>query len=155
MVTLAALPSRETSAGQISNAAYLIALDGVTRYGLHEAVKAILKNALGHAFFPSPPEIRGQCDAAMDWHERAAERIRRRERENADFRNQQGGNPPPSEESKARVRALAASLHDSGRKAAEDMERAEIRARYGMTDEVLAAIKDQPVPSNFKQIKAA
>lgn len=31
-------------------------------------------------------------------------------------------------------------------------ERAEIRARYGMTDEVLAAMKDQPLPEGMAQV---
>lgn len=56
--------------------AYYVALEGVTRYGLAEAAKAILRGALCHAFYPSPPELRMQCDKAMEWHERRAERER-------------------------------------------------------------------------------
>lgn len=48
--------------------AYYVALEGVTRYGLAEAVRSILRGALGHAFFPSPPELRIQCDKAMGHH---------------------------------------------------------------------------------------
>ncbi len=45
--------------------AYHIALEGVTRWGLAEAIKAILKGALGHGFMPSPPELRRQYETAM------------------------------------------------------------------------------------------
>lgn len=105
LATLATLPSRATSSVELDRAAYYVALDGVTRHGLAEAVKAILKGALGHAFFPSPPELRMQCDKAMDWHERMAARIRRRERTNEEFRRQQGNRDIPTTEEKARVSA--------------------------------------------------
>jgi hypothetical protein len=72
----------------VERAMYFVALDGVTRYALNEAVKAIIRGALGHTFFPSPVELRKQCDAAMAPHIRQAERVRRHEalaNENAEF----------------------------------------------------------------------
>ncbi len=151
LALLGALPSRQSLAADVEDASYLIALDGVTRFGLAEAVKFILRGALGHAFFPSPPELRIQCDKAMEWPEREAERVRRREqiaREHIPARQEL------SDGEKARHEALMAKFNAGYATKAEDLERAEIRARYGMTDEVLAVMKDQPVPSNFKQARA-
>lgn len=109
LVTLSGLPSRATTAGELDNAAFMTALEGVTRHGLSEAVKAILKGALGHAFLPSPPELRIQCDKAMEWHRRERENIRRRERENAEFNRQHGGpwRPPTAEEKERAARVYA------------------------------------------------
>lgn len=67
---------------------YHVALDGVSRYALNEAVKAIIRGGLGHTFFPSPVEFRQQCEKAMEPHIRQADRIRRREqqaKDNAEF----------------------------------------------------------------------
>lgn len=152
LVMLASLPSRATSSAALDKAGYYIALEGVTRHGLFEAVKAILKGALSHAFFPSPPELRIQCDKAMEWHEAYAERIRRRERENAEFKRQQLGEPIlRTAEGRARQQAsyaaYCAAHGDSERKRIEAQEREDVRARYGMTDEVLAGIKDSPNPA--------
>ena len=102
LAALSTLPARASS--RLDRVAYHVALEGVTRWGLTEAVKAILRGALGHAFFPSPPELRVQCDKAMWWHEREAEKIRRRERENADWARQRGDWRPPTEAEKARAR---------------------------------------------------
>lgn len=153
LVSLASLPSRATSSAKLDKAGYYVALEGVTRYGLGEAVKNILRGSLNHAFLPSPPELRIQCDKAMEWHEAQAEKIRRRERENAEFQRQQLGVPiPRTEEGRQRQqRAYAAfcASHDDGeRRQMEEQERADIRARYGLTDEAIAAIKDRPNPAD-------
>lgn len=152
-MTLASLPSRATSSAVLDKAGYYIALEGVTRYGLGKAVTNILRGALNHAFFPSPPELRIQCDKAMEWHEAQAEKVRRRERENEEFHRQQLGVPiPRTEEGKARQQAAYAAFcasHDDGeRRAMEEAERADIRARYGITDEAIAGIKDRPNPAD-------
>ena len=64
---LRSLPRRaaDTDQGKLNLEAYFIALEGVTRWGLAEAIKAILKGALGHGFMPSPPELRRQYETAM------------------------------------------------------------------------------------------
>lgn len=112
----------------------MIALDGVTRHGLAEAVKFILRGALGHAFLPSPPELRIQCDKAMEWHERERDRIARREqiqRERIPDRDE------PSPEAKARVSALYADFCKSYQKAAaEDTLR--------LDPELVAQVADNP-----------
>ncbi len=46
-------------------AAYSIALEGVSAFALETATKNILRNVLGHPFFPAPPELRAECDRVM------------------------------------------------------------------------------------------
>lgn len=146
LASLSTLPSRAVGLADVDRGAYYLALEGVTRYGLTKAVKAILQNALGHAFFPSPPEFRGQCDKAMEWHEQTAQRIRRRERENEDF-NRQCKPVERSEQGRARVSAAYQRFLDSyenGKAGEEETRRDELRRSYGMTPESLASIKDNP-----------
>lgn len=145
------LPSRKAlseKSAEVIDASYFIALEGVTRYGLSEAIKAILRGSLNHAFFPSPPELRLQCDKAMEHHEHMAEKIRRRERENADFNRLHSNPPPRTEAGRQRVAALYSKFcrdnEDASARQATEAERAEIRARYGITPESVAGIKDQP-----------
>lgn len=119
-MTLSGLPSRETTAGELDNAAFMMALEGVTRHGLSEAVKFILRGSLGHAFLPSPPELRIECDKAMEWHVRERERIARREQQERG-RREHAPKGEPSPEAKARVAALYADFCKSYEKlAAED-----------------------------------
>lgn len=63
---------------------YHVALEGVSRYALNEAVKSIIRGALGHTFFPSPVEFRQQCEKAIEPHIRQAERIKRREQQESE-----------------------------------------------------------------------
>lgn len=65
---LVSLPRREVDieTGKLNLEAYHIALKGVTRRGLAEAIKAILRGELGHGFMPSPPELRRQYETAME-----------------------------------------------------------------------------------------
>jgi len=60
-------------------------LEGVTGPVLAAAVRAILQGALGHGFYPSPPELRIQCDAIQRLRQQVADRERRiaRQREEA------------------------------------------------------------------------
>jgi hypothetical protein len=88
LASLAGLPSRQADDAELDRKMYHVALEGVSRYALNEAVKAIIRGALGHTFFPSPVEMRLQCEKAIEPHIRQAERIRIRERqetENAQF----------------------------------------------------------------------
>jgi hypothetical protein len=154
MVILGSLPAREADdkRKEIDKAAMYLALEGVTKHGLAEAVKFILRGALGHTFFPSPPELRIQCDKAMEWPERERERIRRREQIE---RERPADRPEPTPDQRRRQQAAYQRFlasYDGGKQSAEEAERAEVRARYGMTPEVLDAMRDQPVPSNFKRL---
>lgn len=147
LVLLAGLPAREAGDAQVDKAAYYIALDGVTRHGLGEAVKFILKGALGHTFFPSPVEIRLQCDKAMEWHDRERARIAHQERLRAE---RIGDWPEPSPEAKARVARAYAAFCDGYKstKAAEDGPK--------LDPELVAKVPDGPSTSDtFKRPKVA
>lgn len=88
LTSLAGLPSRQADDAEMDRRMYFVALEGVSRYALGEAVKSIIRGALGHTFFPSPVELRQQCDKAMEPHVRHAQRVRLSEqqaRENAEF----------------------------------------------------------------------
>lgn len=153
-MSLSGLPARQADNKQIDKAMYYLALEGVTRYGLAEAVKAVAQNKLGHPFFPEPPELRGLCDKAMEWPERQRERQIRAERMEQE-RREYSVDRKRSPEEIARVKALMEKFHasyDTEKTDAEDAERAEIRARYGLTDEAVSALPDQPLPSNFKRV---
>lgn len=110
------MPSRQNVSSAVNLAGYLIALDGVTRYGLTTAVKAILQGALGHAFYPSPPELRLQCNEAMKHYVEQAERKRQQVRENADFNRQfAGAFEPKPEASRQRVKEIHKAFTDKWR----------------------------------------
>lgn len=111
LASLAALPSRQMSSETLDRASYFVALEGVTRVGLAEAVKAILRGALGHAFFPSPPELRIQCDRAMEVYEDQRTREARRERleREASEHRPVGPKTPAQIE---RAKRLLANFHD-------------------------------------------
>lgn len=124
-------------------------MEGTTQHGLFEAVRAIIQNGLGHAFFPSPPELRMMCDEAMKHHVEMRNRIHRQEH----IRRERVPELPPLDEAaKERQRKRMEAFHariDDGKEAARiaagEADRAEIRARYGMTDEVMAGVKDNPL----------
>lgn len=149
LALLKRLPSQATSSAEFDQQVYFIALDGTTQYGLFEAVKSILQGGLGHTFYPSPPELRIQCDKAMEHHVAMRDRIARQEQIR---RERLPELPPLDEAAKERQRQRMAAFHakiDDGKAAecaaAAEAERADIRARYGMTDEVVAGVKDNPL----------
>ncbi len=74
-----ALPGRQPVDMQLMLGAYEVALEGVSRWGLAEATREILKGSLAHGFMPSPPELRREVDRVMAPHVAA----RRREAEAA------------------------------------------------------------------------
>ena len=155
LASLAMFPSRQADDAEMDQQMYFVALDGVSRYALSEAVKSIIRGSLGHTFFPSPVEFRQQCEKAMEPHIRQAERIRiqeTQERERAEFARSRQGQTPAARERVAAAYAKFCAGYTSEKDEAEEAERADIRARYGMTDELVNAIADQPVPSNFKKL---
>lgn len=106
LTSLAGLPSRQADDAEMDRRMYFVALEGVTRYALGEAVKAIIRGGLGHTFFPSPVELRQQCDKAIAPHLEAERRIRQREqqaRENASIAAAYAARTP---ESIARAKAI-------------------------------------------------
>ncbi|MDR9813752.1 hypothetical protein [Rhizobium hidalgonense] len=74
-----ALPGRQPVDMQLMLAAYEVALEGVSRWGLAQATREILQGSLPHGFMPSPPELRREIDRIMGPHVAA----RRREAEAA------------------------------------------------------------------------
>jgi cytosine/adenosine deaminase-related metal-dependent hydrolase len=149
LASLGSLPSRATSSENLDKAGYFVALEGVTRYGLSTAIRAILQGALDHAFFPSPPELRKQCDKAMEPHREMRARIAMQERIRAE-------QPPPIPQRTPEQVARVAAAYERFRGCVEDTkakeieaERAEVRARYGMTEDVLASIADRPAPDRM------
>lgn len=120
----------------LARASYYVALEGVTRFGLAEAVKAILRNALGHTFFPSPPELRGQCDKAMRPHEEHRERQARRKKlaeEHAAYQTVQNRSPAEI----ARAKRLYADFCASYEKQADPFIPT-------LDPELVAQVKDNP-----------
>lgn len=65
LTLLSSLPSRASADDQVNVAGFYMALEGVTRHGLQTATKQIMQGSLGHAFLPSPPELRQECDKVM------------------------------------------------------------------------------------------
>lgn len=124
---------------------YLVALEGVTRYALSEAVKAIMRGALGHAFFPSPPELRRLCNEAQRPHNDEARRIRLTEDERRDRREFEAArNRAQSPAAKARVAAAYARF-------CEGYERAPSFVPT-LDPELVAKLPDAP-PHPFKSAR--
>lgn len=92
LASLAGLPSRLADDVALDQAMYFVALEGVTRYALSEAIKGVMRNRLGHTFFPSPIELRRLCDDAQQPFINMVARMKaiedqRREREALDARH--------------------------------------------------------------------
>ncbi len=119
-----------------------MALEGVTRHGLAEAVRFILRGALGHGFMPSPPELRLQCDKAMQWHIEEAERIRHRERIASDRPAKVHRTPGEIARNKELVSGLYRSMGWEPDENDPDAFRAAMEAKYGA--DALAKIPDNP-----------
>lgn len=127
---------------------YFVALEGVTRYALSEAVKGVMRNKLGHTFFPSPVELRKLCDEAQAPHSRMAERIRQREqqsRENAEFNRIAAQKTP---QVIARQQAVYRDFCERHSK-----QKAKEADRFGppLDPELLAKVPD--APSTFEKLK--
>jgi len=119
-----------------------VALEGVTRHGLAEAVRFILRGALGHGFMPSPPELRIQCDKAMQWHHDEAERIRRREQIATERPAPVKRTQAQIERNKELVSGLYRSMGWEPDESDPDAFRAAMEAKYGA--DALAKIPDNP-----------
>lgn len=122
LVALGSLPKRDTEQAELDLAAYHVALDDVSATGLAEAVRRILQGALGHGFFPSPPELRIECDriARAEASERARLMEERKRREEAATYSP----PQHSLEARRRVQAMVDAFH-RGLDAPEARRRAE------------------------------
>lgn len=144
LALLGGLPSRQSSSAETDAATFFIALEGVTKFGLVEATKRVLKGALDHGFFPSPPELRMQCDKVMKPYEDMRDRVRERQRNR--FPPLQD-RPPLTEEEKQRQRERMARFHASDKNVVAEL--AAIRAKYDPAE--LAKVPDAPLPENWKR----
>lgn len=143
LASLAGLPSRQADEEGIDRAMYFVALEGVTRYALSEAVKAVMRNKLGHTFFPSPVELRRLCDEAQRPHSDYQRRVRITEEqqlERDEFNRIQASKTP---EALARSRAL---WEQARARLAPDKEP---EPRLTLDPELVAKVPD--APSTFKR----
>lgn len=148
LTSLAVLPSRQAEDADLDRAMYNVALEGVSRYGLSQAVTAIIRGALGHTFFPSPVELRQQCELAEAPIRRQAEReAQRREwaRENATFEQTRALRTPEAVAlQQAAYRKFCEGYADS---------KAIAQERVYLDPELLAKVPD--APSTFKKSSVA
>lgn len=84
------LPGRQPADMHLMLAAFEVALEGVSRWGLAQATREILQGSLPHGFMPSPPELRREIDRIMGPHVAA----RRREAEAAHRYRWEGDDKP-------------------------------------------------------------
>lgn len=147
LASLAVLPSRQAEDAELDQDMYRLALRGVSRHGLSQAVSAIMRGALGHTFFPSPVELRQQCELAEAPIRRQAEREAQRRqwaRENAQFNQSRAHRTP---EAIARQQAAYKAFCDGYAKDPIAQE------RVYLDPELLAKVPD--APSNFKKPRVA
>lgn len=162
---LKSLPSRASDTAEIDRHAFIIGQQGVTRGALAEAVKQVLRGALGHGFHPSAPEFRLLCDGIQrkQAEERARGEDERRQRhENERRRLQHEKTKTP--EARARVAAMlsrftqdyetrqAAARNDALTETA-DQVRDRLKNQIGET--AFNNIPDLPVNDTFKHVGAA
>lgn len=100
------LPTRATDDPSALFEAYVTAMDRVLVEHLSEAVTAIMQGALGHGFFPSPPELRIQSDRIRQAELERERRIAQARRQCEEAVQYQRQMPEPSPEAKARVQAM-------------------------------------------------
>ena len=143
LASLAVLPSRQVEDARLDQDMYQLALRGVSRYGLSQAVATIMRGSLGHTFFPSPVELRQQCELAEAPIRRQAEReAQRREwaRENTEFNQSRAQRTP---EALARQQAVYREFCAGYAKDPIAQE------RVYLDPELLAQVPD--APTNFKK----
>lgn len=147
LASLAVLPSRQADDAALDSKMYQIALEGVSRYALNEAVKAIVRGTLGHTFFPTPVEIRQECNRAIEPIARAAERQRMNEeqaRECIEFEKRIQARSP---EELDRVRAV---YEDFCRQHAASKPVSVEEKTVFLDPDLLAQVPD--APSSFKKM---
>lgn len=126
----------------IDTASYYVALEGVTRFSLVEAAKAILRGALGHTFFPSPVEMRQQCDKVMEPHvaaRRRNENMEQQRRENMEMARARQSITPEGRARVAQIYASFTAQHEASK------QRETVTGPL-LDPELVARIPDRPAP---------
>lgn len=156
---LSGLPSRDSANGQMETAGYYVALEGVSRFAIQTASKAIMRGALGHTFFPSPPELRIQCEDVMKPIREAHARDKRDREVRADMKRDSERQYVPPERRRALVQKWETmkAEQDAQRQNEEFETVSELRSRIiGQIGETaFNNIPDLPVRDTFKQVGTA
>jgi hypothetical protein len=140
---------------------YVAALSGFAVEYIDEAIRRYLSAEfpkISLKFYPRAPELASIVRLVRAEHMAEGEKVRRaleRQREAAELSESEALRHHTPEQ-KARVTAaydgyLKATFgqQDADRRAERERQRAEVRARYGMTAEVLAGVKDRPLPAGM------
>ena len=109
---LGSLPSRQSDA-EIDAKGYDIALYGVTAYALRTATEVILRGALDHVFFPSPVELKRECDKAQAPINRMRENAEHKRRAAEDRRREAEIERQRTPEARTKVQELTEQFHRS------------------------------------------
>lgn len=148
LASLAGLPSRQADDASLDQQMYFVAMEGVTRYALSEAVKAVMRNKLGHTFFPSPVELRRLCDEAQRPHDDMARRARLSEEQRREREAWRAADAAKTPEARAKV-------SDVYRRFCERYEPAPVEATITLDPELVAKVPDAPktLPGSFKRAR--
>ena len=146
LMSLGSLPKRRSEDPEMDLAAYRVALDRTHVGDLAGAIRSILQGALGHAFFPSPPELRIECDKQADGRAKVVARKMRRLRELEE--RAQYPAVEHSDEAKARVAAIYRRFNEQRETVSAEDELAAIRAKYDPA--ALEKIPDRPADATWQ-----
>ena len=143
----------------METAGYYVALEGVSRFAIQTASKAIMRGALGHAFFPSPPELRMQCDEVMKPIREAHARDKRDREIREDMKRDTQRQPVDPERRRALIQKweVMKAQQDTDRQNEALETASELRDRLigKIGETAFNKIPDLPVSDTFKQVGAA
>jgi len=151
-------------------AGYYVALEGVSKFAIQTAAKAIMRGSLGHTFYPQPPELRLQCDEVMRPIREAEARDRReaeilkeqREEKRQREHSQSTWTPESRQRASAKWQQIKAQMQaesakDDAKRDQYDVSPEACMARLKAAAEAngatfdLDAMKNSPSASTFKQ----
>jgi hypothetical protein len=142
-------------------AGYVAALVGFDAAHIHEAINRYFAGEypeLSAKYYPRAPELASIVRKVRAAHSAEADRVRRAEALAADraamAEADQLRKKTPEQLARATeiYRRFLAGL-PSPQVGMTAKERSDIRARYGMTDEVLAGVRERPLPKGMKRIE--
>ncbi|RWO75254.1 MAG: hypothetical protein EOS18_31390 [Mesorhizobium sp.] len=154
LMALDCLPRRDTALGAVHLESFRVALEGkepgvvvVAHCDLVAAVRKVIQGALGHAFHPSPAELRMICNAAMEERTTEADRELRRQRELEERRSLRL--IYRTDEQRARAAEITRRFHEQIEANCEADEIEAIRVKYDPAE--LAQIPDAPVDATWRR----